>query len=769
MQRLSKPGTALEAQYDAVVVGSGYGGGVAASRLARMGFRVAVLERGLEYLPGEFPDTAWEAARAFQSTSRLGHIGRESALFDLHVGDDISVLVGCGLGGTSLINANVSLQPDARVFDDPAWPEALRADGALAEGYRRAAAMLQPAVYPADWPALAKFAALQTSGAALGTPAKPVPINVRFESGPNAAGVEQPACTLCGDCCSGCNTGAKTTTAMTYLADAVAHGAQIFCGLAVDHVSREGALWRVAYRMTTGGRDRLGDDLLHIHAGKVVLGAGTLGSTRILLRSREEGLRLSPCLGERFSGNGDVLAFGYNNDVPVNGVGLGEHAIGYDPRSGDHAPVGPTIVAAIDRRGTEALEDGMIIEEGAIPGGLADLLPPVMAATAGALGEDTDTGDWLPERLRELDSLVRGGRHGAVAHTQTYLVMSHDGADGRLALDGGRLAIHWPDVGHRPQFARVADALRTATQAIGGTYVPNPVWTDLTDKALITVHPLGGCPMGQSAGTGVVDGDCRVFDGAGGVHPGLYVCDGAVLPRSVGVNPLLTITAVAERAMTRLAEATGRSLDTDAPTPALPAQMAAPVGLRFTERMAGQMTPVQGGAPVACHFVATITMENAQAFFSDRTATAEITATVMAPMVSPEPLTAVDGRFRLFSDHPEVPGAKAMEYTLPLTAKDGRKALFIGLKTIRDDPGFDVWTDTTTLDCRLIAGHDPGGAVLAQGRLTIAIPDFIRQLSTMEVLNAPTVAARARVMAGFARLFGGKLVETYLAGGAGTA
>ena len=770
MKKLSRPLTDLEGSYDAVVVGSGYGGGVAASRLARMGLRVAVLERGLEYLPGEFPDTALEATRAFQASSRMGHIGKRTALFDLHVGDDISALVGCGLGGTSLINANVSLKPDMRVFDDPVWPRALAQEaaqdaaggGALNDGFERARAMLQPELYPEDWPALAKLERLKTSGAHLGTPATRIPINVRFTSGPNAAGVFQPACNLCGDCCSGCNTGAKNTTAMNYLADAAAFGAQIFCGLGVEHVTRAGdGEWRIAYRVQDDKRARLSDALMHIHAGTVVLGAGALGSTRILLRSREEGLSLSPRLGEQFSGNGDVLAFGYNNDTPVNGIGLGDDAIGYDHRSSKRAPVGPTITGAIDMRGTKDLADGMIIEEGAIPGALSALMPSILAATAAALGKDTDSGDWAAERLRELTSLVRGSYHGAVAHTQTYLVMSHDGSDGKLALDGERLVIHWPDVGHRAQFEAVAKTLSAATAANGGEYVSNPSWSDLMDKSLVTVHPLGGCPMGDTAQAGGVDGDCRVYSGEGGVHDGLFVCDGAVLPRSVGVNPLFTISAVAERAMIRLADARGLSLNTGAPTPALPGGAPAEVGLRFTEKMAGSMTPDTGGAAFDCHFVATITVAHAQAFFADRDAEAEIAATVSAPFLSVQPLTAVDGRFKLFSSHPEVPNARAMEYYMPLAAADGRKFLFIGRKTIHDDPGFDMWADTTTVKARIIEGHDPQGPVLAKGQLSIAIPDFLKQLSTMEVFNAPSLAVRVKTLSGFTRLFGGQLVDSY--------
>jgi cholesterol oxidase len=142
MQRLSRHLSEMQSQYDAIVVGSGYGGGVAASRLTRMGYRVAVLERGLEHLPGEYPDTPSKALHEFQIRGGLiGEHGRSTALFDVHVNSDMNILVGCGLGGTSLINANVALQADRRLFSDPAWPAGF-ADADLDEGYQRATAMI---------------------------------------------------------------------------------------------------------------------------------------------------------------------------------------------------------------------------------------------------------------------------------------------------------------------------------------------------------------------------------------------------------------------------------------------------------------------------------------------------------------------------------------------------------------------------------------------------------------------------------------------------
>ena len=314
---------------------------------------------------------------------------------------------------------------------------------------------------------------------------------------------------------------------------------------------------------------------------------------------RRHALAHGAALGSRFSGNGDVLAFGYNNDDPIDGIGFGEKAAHYDWETDAERPVGPTITSAIDLRATEALDEGMIIEEGAIPGGLGAFLPTVMALTAGALGTDTDTGDALSERAREFESLAKGPYRGAVNHTQTFLVMAHDGAGGTMRLDGDRLRVDWPGAGKAPVFARVAERLRSAVAATGGTYVPNPIWTPLLGHDLVTVHPLGGCPMGADASAGVVDGDCRVYAGTGGsaVHDGLYVCDGAVIPRSLGVNPLLTITAIAERAMERLARRDGLALDT-ASLPPGPQEPPAKVtiGVGFTERMAGSVVFDAAGA-----------------------------------------------------------------------------------------------------------------------------------------------------------------------------
>jgi len=142
-------------QYDVVVVGSGYGGSIAASRLARAGRRVCLLERGKEFQPGEYPDSLTETMREFQVDSEVGHVGPATGLYDFHVNRDMNVFVGCGLGGTSLVNANVALRAESRVFEDPSWPQALRDDPAgLDAFYERAQEMLKPVPYPTEFPQL---------------------------------------------------------------------------------------------------------------------------------------------------------------------------------------------------------------------------------------------------------------------------------------------------------------------------------------------------------------------------------------------------------------------------------------------------------------------------------------------------------------------------------------------------------------------------------------------------------------------------------------
>ena len=191
----------------------------------------------------------------------------------------------------------------------------------------------------------------------------------------------------------------------------------------------------------------------------------------------------------------------------------------------------------------------MTLEEGTVPGPIRGLMAGMLVTTSRLFGKNTDRGwvDFFKEKVREITSLIRGPFYGAVNHTQIYLVMTHDDGKGEMVLEKDNLNIKWKGVGKQEIFNKVSGELYSATDALGGSQIPNPTWNKLMDYDLVTVHPLGGCGMADDATNGVVDHKGQVFSGKSGteLHKGLYVMDGAVIPRPVGTNPLLTISALA--------------------------------------------------------------------------------------------------------------------------------------------------------------------------------------------------------------------------------
>jgi cholesterol oxidase len=773
LARLATPIENIEDQYDVVVVGSGYGGSIAASRMARAGRSVCILERGVERQPGEYPDTELEVLEATQVDAPMGHTGSRLGLYDIRVNDDLSVFLGCGLGGTSLVNANVALRADERIFDDPVWPQEFRIDvpTRLAGGYHEAERMLCPQAYPDE--NLPKLKALKESAEAIdGIESfyRP-PINVTFEDRINEAGVEQSGCVLCGDCVSGCNYGAKNTTLMNYLPDARNHGAKIFTCAAVHRVERVSEGWIVHFQTLKTGREAFPSPDAVVKADIVVLAAGALGSTEILLRSKQAGLPVSDQVGKRFSGNGDVLAFAYNGDYEVNGIGFGNR----DPD--DLEPVGPCITGIIDLRKGPQLAKGMVIEEGVVPGGVDGFMPALFAGAAGLAGRDTDSGfrDEVAEGRRALTSLLLGARRGAVHNTQTFLVMTHDDADGELRLEDDRLRVEWPGVGDKPIFDEVSGKLLAATKGLGATYVRDPLWTELLGNRLISVHPLGGCPMGPDASTGAVDHKGRVYSGSDGtdVHDGLYVSDGSVVPRSLGVNPLLTISAITERCCSLIAAERGWTIDYDLPSLPPPPGPAPPLGLEFTERMSGFVSTsvtddfaagrkAAKDAGESLTYVLTVRTDDLDHFISDPSHQVRMSGTVEAPALSSMPLAATRGTFNMLIEDPEHAGTRQMQYRMLLTDQDGREYWFYGFKIVRRDRSpLELWPDTTTMYVTLYDGRSDASPVLGKGILRISAADFMRQMTTMHGINARNRREQLEATVRFYAFFSGTLIDVY--------
>jgi cholesterol oxidase len=243
--------------FDVVIVGSGYGGSVAAARLTDRLHKssgepltVCVLERGLEHPPGSFPSRFADLPGHIRiNRSDTPEItGDAAGLFDLRIGEDVSVLVGNGLGGGSLINASVAEEPDREVFRS--WPGPLRDPRELRRYFDVAAGMLGAS--PAATEGLRKYREFASWAEGLGLRPQPARVAVTFRStDDNGHGVRQDACINCGDCVTGCNFHAKNTLPMNYLARAKRNKAQIYTGVTVSHVEpTANSEWIVHYRLT---------------------------------------------------------------------------------------------------------------------------------------------------------------------------------------------------------------------------------------------------------------------------------------------------------------------------------------------------------------------------------------------------------------------------------------------------------------------------------------------------------------------------------------
>ncbi len=305
---LSKKWNERRERYDFVVIGSGYGGAITAARLANANVSpkpsVCILERGKEWPVGSFSNSAEGYA------ANLRADGNPLGLYELLNFDQISVLKGSGLGGTSLVNANVAIRPDKEIFELGGWPKALTL-AELSDYYALAEETLNVMAHPRA-AALAKVQALERRAVQIGGHAQHLPLAVNFTKGPNPQGVHQEACTGCGDCVTGCNVSAKNTLYMNYLPLAQKGGAEIFTQVKVESIEKTADGWLVHGRwQETNSKSKK----FSLAAGNVILAAGSINSTEILLRSAElRKLSVSPALGTRFGGNGDFFGLSYNGD-----------------------------------------------------------------------------------------------------------------------------------------------------------------------------------------------------------------------------------------------------------------------------------------------------------------------------------------------------------------------------------------------------------------------------------------------------------------------
>jgi cholesterol oxidase len=417
------------------------------------------------------------------------------------------------------------------VFDEPPWPQAITRIE-LDPYYDRTEEALQPRETPPEL-ALPKIRAFDAMARHAGREPERLPVAVHFGDSRRHpfSGVFQQGCQNLGLCDAGCPILAKNTVDITYLARAETHGAEVYPlheVLRIDSLGDAGGRWRIGFR-----------DLQYRVSGSVeapvlVLAAGTIGTSRLLLKNRGRLGRLSPALGSRFSGNGDALALAL--DPTAEGV------------TGARTWDGPSMTSRIDY----TAEAGFMVADGGLPkdfGGLLAAIRELNALTGlGRVGlhvKNVATKIGLTDR--HVTHRTAKLREEPIGDSLVFLMLGRDAADGHMRLTPvfGCFDIRWRKSDSARLFARMRDAAGELARAAGAKSFfaldAGPL------GKFITVHPLGGCPMSDDPSRGVTDDAGRVHG-----YDGLYVLDGSIVPTALGVNPSKTIAALAERGVEHL-------------------------------------------------------------------------------------------------------------------------------------------------------------------------------------------------------------------------
>lgn len=520
-------------RFDTIVIGSGFGGAVTACRLQEKGARVLVLERGRRWDVDDYPSVSQQNWLWDEDEPE-----RQNGWIDFRYFGDMSVVQGAGVGGGSLIYANVSIEARPEVFEQ-GWPAAIRYDS-LASHYQTTGEMLSVATLPDNqWTDRTRL--MHDAAHAIGAGdrfrvvpqaisfdpdysyARELPFDVRHSKRfTNAHGKQQGTCVHCGNCDIGCPVQAKNTLDLNYLARAESAGAEIRPLHQVRWIRPSQTGYEVCVRnLAAGGREE------HLFAERVIVSAGSVGSTELLLRCRDQYRTLpalSRALGKGWTSNGDFLTPAVYADREVSPT------------------QGPTISSAIDF--LDGSENGarFFVEDGGYPDVIGNLLDQV--------GRNPHL---VNNRLGQ--ALIRYASATDPTHSlMPWFGQAKDNAGGEFSLARrwlmpwrkDRLKLKWDYRKAEHAVQGLANMHLKLTAATGGRAATPPTWSWF--RNLVTPHPLGGCNMADSADQGVVDQRGEVYG-----YPNLFVIDGAMVPTALGLNPSRTIAALAEHASAQIA------------------------------------------------------------------------------------------------------------------------------------------------------------------------------------------------------------------------
>lgn len=526
--------------FDYVVIGSGFGGSVSAMRLAEKGYQVLVLERGKRWRDQDFPHTNWIVWKYLWLPAL-----RCFGILQVSPFRDVLVLHGSGVGGGSLGYAAVLMEPDESAFASPDWQRLADWRTLLRPHYAVARHMLGVASNPRQWPADVH---LKSIAGILGQSDTfhPTEAGIFFGSADtqadevpdpffNGEGPARRGCIQCGGCMVGCRYNAKNTLVKNYLYFAEKRGTQVWAECEVRDIrplperQPDGARFEILYCRSTAWVVR---PLRRVRARNVVVAAGTLGTLGLLFRCRDVTRSLpqiSRCLGDQVRTNSEAilgatsrgLEQDYSKGIAITSIFHADQVTAVEPV---RYPAGSDLMRLLA---------APLIESGGILSRLAKsiweiLSHPIDYAKVYVIpGWAKRSTILLVMQTKDSSMRVKLGRH--------WLTLFRRGLVSET--DPERPIPTRIPIGHKVtrEFAGRTDGVPLGSTNEGLFDIP------------MTAHILGGCPFGRNPEEGVIDLDCQVFN-----YPGLYVVDGSIMPANPGVNPSLTITALAEYAMSRV-------------------------------------------------------------------------------------------------------------------------------------------------------------------------------------------------------------------------
>jgi cholesterol oxidase len=514
----------MERDFDVVIIGSGFGGSVSALRLTEKNYRVAVLEAGRRFRDKDFPKTSWRLSK-FLFAPRLGLRGIQR----IHALPDALVLAGAGVGGGSLVYANTLYIPPDTYFNDKQWKHITDWKSELLPWYDQASRMLgvadNPYFSPSD--AAMKDAAIEMG---VGHTFRMAPLGVYFGDGPGelsadpffgGKGPARSGCMQCGACMTGCRFNAKNTLPKNYLGLAEGAGAEVFAEHTVTKIEQiPNGSWRISARKSSSwfGRERV------FTANQVIVAAGTYNTQKLLHRMKSDGLlpKLSSALGKLSRTNSEALTGALMQNTRVDYSRGAAITSSFFPD--EHTHVEPV------RYG--------------VGSNLMGLLQTVM--TDGENAKDRRK-QWLGTVLRHPSMLARVLNVRKWSE-RTVIALVMQNVDSAITVSiknsvfGKRLTSKndsaTPNATYIPAANEVVRKIAEKNGGIAGGHIGDLI------GAPFTAHFVGGCVIGDSEDSGVIDPYHRVWN-----YPTLHVVDGASVTANLGVNPSLTITAQAERAM----------------------------------------------------------------------------------------------------------------------------------------------------------------------------------------------------------------------------